>query len=147
MLLAAFERPPEARGDSLNPAIVIAAEPADAYPGLKHAEDYYGPLKEVAAAQGFKVANEPYDFAIGAKHLVRVDFAKPDNPKSSSAKADSTRSDPAKSDEKSSARQSTLIVLDRGYILLFTFIAANEEDVDRLIETVSFASTAAKSKQ
>ena len=146
VLLAAFERPPEARGDSLNPAIVIAAEPADAYPGLKHAEDYYGPLKEVATAKGFAVTNQPYDFAIGEKHLVRVDFAKPDNPKSSSAKADSTRSDPAKSDEKISARQSTLIILDRGYIVLFTFISETEEEVDRLIETLSFVSSATKSK-
>ena len=151
VLLAAFEQPPEAPGNSLNPAIVIAAEPADAYPGLKHAEDYYGPLKEVATAKGFAATNEPYDFTIGEKHLVRVDFAKSDNPKSSSAKAGSTKSDPAKSDpaksgEKISARQSTLIILDRGYIVLFTFISETEEEVDRLIETLSFVSSATKSK-
>ena len=147
VLLAAFERPPEARGDSLNPAIVIAAESAGAYPGLKHAEDYYGPLKEVATAKGFTVTNELYDFVIGTKHLVRVDFAKPDNPEPSSTKADSTKSDPTNAAGKIAARQSTLIILDHGYIVLFTFIAASEDGVDRLIKTVSFASTAAKSKQ
>src|SRR5208282_1312966 len=38
VLLAAFERPPEATGDTINSAVVIASESAASYPGLKRAE-------------------------------------------------------------------------------------------------------------
>ena len=46
VLLAIFERPPQAAGDTINSAAVIAAESAANYPGLKKAEDYLGPLTE-----------------------------------------------------------------------------------------------------
>src|SRR5208282_3891273 len=40
VLLAVFERPPEATGDTINSAVVIASESAASHPGLKKAEDY-----------------------------------------------------------------------------------------------------------
>jgi hypothetical protein len=51
LLLAVFERPPEATGDTINSAVVIASESAASYPGLKQAEDYVGPLTELATAK------------------------------------------------------------------------------------------------
>src|SRR6201997_2347913 len=50
VLLAAFSRPPEARGEDINSSILIAAESVSAYPGLKEAAQYFGPLTEVAKA-------------------------------------------------------------------------------------------------
>src|SRR6201993_1649405 len=46
VLLAAFSRPPEARGEDINSSILIAAEPVSAYPGLTDAAQYFGPLTE-----------------------------------------------------------------------------------------------------
>jgi hypothetical protein len=60
VLLAAFSRPPEARGEDVNGSIVIVAESAAAYPGLKDAAQYFGPVTEVALAQGFDVDDDPY---------------------------------------------------------------------------------------
>src|SRR5882757_10186102 len=37
VLLAVFERPPEAAGDTINSAVVIATEKATAYPAVKKA--------------------------------------------------------------------------------------------------------------
>src|SRR5438045_8149370 len=74
--LAAFSRPPEARGEDVNSSILIAAESVEAYPGLKDAAQYFGPLTEVAKAQGFSVDEELYEYAVGAKKLVRGDFHK-----------------------------------------------------------------------
>ena len=59
VLLAVFERPPEATGDTVNSAVVIASESAASYPGLKKAEDYLGPLTELATAKGFKPEGDP----------------------------------------------------------------------------------------
>ncbi len=67
VLLAAFSRPPAARGGDVNSSILIAAESTAEYPGLKEAAQYFGPVTEIAKAQGFAVAEEPYEFAIGAK--------------------------------------------------------------------------------
>jgi hypothetical protein len=59
VLLAVFERPPEATADSINSAVVIAAETASSYPGLKSAVDYFGPLTELTTSKGFRVVNQP----------------------------------------------------------------------------------------
>src|SRR5206468_828285 len=45
-LLAIFERPPEAQDSEVNPAVMIAVETRSAYPLLKTAADYFGPLAE-----------------------------------------------------------------------------------------------------
>jgi hypothetical protein len=122
VLLAAFSRPPAARGQEVNSSILIAAESAAEYPGLKEAAQYFGPVTEIAKAQGFAVAEEPYEFAIGAKTLVRGDFQK---------------------DVGSRVmRQSTLVMLARGYAVSFTFIGGTEDEVEELIAGLSFAAAA-----
>jgi len=119
VLLAAFSRPPEAHGEEVNASIVIAAEPVATYPGLKEAAQYFGPLTEVAKAQGFTVDEEPYEIAIGTKVLVRGDFHRDVG----------TRV----------MRQSTLVMLARGYAVSFTVIAGTEDDVEELIDGLDFA--------
>lgn len=118
VLLAAFSRPPDARGEDINSSILIAAESVDAYPGLKDAAQYFGPLTEVAKAQGFTVDEEPYEYAVGAKKLVRGDFHKDVG----------TRV----------MRQSTLAFLSHGYAVSITIIGGTEDEVEELIDGVSF---------
>ena len=118
VLLAAFSRPPEARGEDVNSSLVIAAEPVTAYPGLKEAPQYLGPLTEVAKAQGFTVDDEPYEMQIGTKVVVRGDFHK---------------------DVGSRVmRQSTLAFLAQGYAVSITVIAGTQDDVEELVDGVSF---------
>lgn len=118
VLLAAFSRPPEARGEEVNGSIVLAAESAAAYPGLKEAAQYFGPVTEVAKAQGFEVVEEPYEFVVGTKTVVRGDFKK---------------------DVRTRVmRQSTLVVLARGYAVSFTFIGGSEDELEELVQGLSF---------
>jgi hypothetical protein len=119
VLLAVFERPPEATGKTINSAVVIALEKVSSFSGLKTAVDYFGPLTELATAKGFKVVNEPYDFSVGAKPLLRGDFAK----------------------ERGSLtmRQTSLVMLEKGYAVSFTLIGGSEDETDELIGNLSFA--------
>lgn len=120
MLLAAFSRPPEARGEDVNASVVIAAESVQAYPGLKEAAQYFGPLTEVATAQGFSADEDPYEFEVGTKKLVRGDFHK---------------------DVGSRVmRQSTLVWLAHGYAVSITVIGGTEDEVEGLIDGVNFVS-------
>jgi len=119
VLLAAFSRPPEARGEDINSSILIAAESVSAYPGLTDAAQYFGPLAEVVKAQGLEVDEEPYEFALGTKKVVRGDFHK---------------------DVGSRVmRQSTLAFLSHGYAVSITVIGGTEDDVEGLVGGVSFA--------
>jgi hypothetical protein len=129
VLLAVFSRPPDAKAEDVNASILIAAESAALYPGLKDAAQYFGPVTEVAKAQGFEVVNEPYEFTVGAnanaagtKTLVRTDFQKNVG----------TRV----------MRQSTLVMLARGYAVSFTFIGGTEEEVEELVAGLSFVTPA-----
>jgi hypothetical protein len=126
VLLAAFSRPPEARGEDVNASIVIAAESAAAYPGMKDAAQYFGPVTEVAKAQGFDVDEEPYEFAVGTKAVVRGDFEKDVG----------TRV----------MLQSTLVVLARGYAVSFTFIGGTEDEVEELVQGLSFVAAGKAAK-
>jgi len=117
VLLAAFSRPPEARGEDVNSSILIAAESAEAYPGLKEAAQYFGPVTEVAQGQGFEVINEPYEFAAGTKTVVRGDFQRDVG----------TRM----------MWQSTLVILEHGYVVSLTFLGGNEDEVDELVQGLS----------
>ena len=119
LLLAVFERPPDAIGETVNSAVVIASESAAAYPGLKKAEDYLGPLDELTTSKGFKADGDPSVVEIDARQLVRVDFNKPLT-------------------GKLTMRQSTLILLAKGHIISFTFIGGSEDEVDNLIEGLHF---------
>jgi hypothetical protein len=121
VLLAAFSRPPEARAEDVNSSILIVAESAAAYPGLKDAAQYFGPVTEVAKARGFEVVEQPYEFVMGTKTVVRGDFKKDVG----------TRV----------MRQSTLVVLARGYAVSFTFIGGSEDEVEELMRGLSFGPT------
>ena len=118
VLLAAFSRPPEARGEDVNSSILIAAESVGAYPGLKDAAQYFGPLTEVAKAQGFAVDEEPYEYSVGAKKMVRGDFHKDVG----------TRV----------MRQSTLAFLSHGYAVSITIIGGSDDELEELIDGISF---------
>lgn len=122
VLLAAFSRPPEAKGEDVNSSILIAAESAAAYPGLKEAAQYFGPVTEIAEQQGFEVINEPYEFVIGTKTVVRSDLQK---------------------DVGSRVMlQSTLVLLARGYAVSITFIGGTEDEVEELVQGLSFGAGA-----
>ncbi len=121
VLLAAFSRPPLAKGEDVNSSILIAAETASSYPGLKEAAQYFGPLIEVAKAQGFTLDENPYDIAIGPKTLVRGDFHK---------------------DVGSRVmHQSTLVMLAHGYAISITVIGGTDDEVEDLVDGLSFIAT------
>ncbi len=118
LLLAVFEHPPEAAGDSVNSAVVVAAEPTSSYPGLQNAQQYFGPFTELTKSKGLKVVNEPYDYSVGTRELVRGDFSKPLG--------------------NLTMYQSTLVAIDKAYILSFTFIGGSDDEMDELVEGLSF---------
>ncbi len=125
-LLAVFERPPAAPGDTINSAVVIAAESLANYHGIKTAADYFGPITELAEQRGFEVVNEPYEFAIGGKQLVRGDFNKQRG--------------------KLTMWQSSLVMIDKGFIVSFTFVAGSEDELDELIERIHFSTAAPRQR-
>jgi len=118
VLLAVFERPPEAIGETVNSAVVIAAESVKSYPLLKTAVDYFAPLEEITKAKGFKVVNEPYEFSAGAKKMAREDFSKELG--------------------KLTMQQASLVMVQKGYVVSFTFIGGSEDEVAELIEGLNF---------
>ena len=117
-LLAIFERPPGAPGETINSAVVIAAESRANYQGIKTAADYFSPITELAEQGGFKVVNEPYEFALGTKQLVRGDFSKERG--------------------KLTMWQSSLVMIEKGYIVSFTFVGGSEDEIEDLAERLSF---------
>jgi hypothetical protein len=127
VLLAVFARPPQAAGDTINSAVVIAAEKAAAFPGLKKAEDYLGSLTDLTTAKGFKPDGEPSEIEIDSQRTVRADFSKPLN-------------------DKLTMHQSTLVLVSKGQIVSFTFVAESADAVDNLIEGLSFSSPKSKPK-
>ena len=118
VLLAAFSRPPEAKGEDVNSSILIAAENASAYPGLTEAAQYFGPLTEVAKAQGFTPDEDPYELAIGPRTLVRADFHKNVGSRV--------------------IHQSTLAMLTHGYAVSITLLAGTEDEVEELVDSLTF---------
>jgi hypothetical protein len=62
--------------------------------------------------------DQPYEFAVGSKTVVRGDFQKNVG----------TRV----------MRQSTLVILARGYAASFTFIGGTEDEVEELIQNLTF---------
>jgi hypothetical protein len=126
VLLAIFEHPPEATTNSINSSVVIASESVAAYPGLKDAEDYVGPLTEVVTAQGFKAVGDPYALEVDSRALVRVDFVKSLHVKTSG--------------EELTMRQTTLIWVTKKRVLSFTFIADSEDRLDEIMDGLHFPS-------
>jgi hypothetical protein len=125
-LLAVFERPPGAPGETINSAVVIAAEPLTNYHGIKTAADYFSAITELAEQRGFKVINEPHVFALGAKQLVRGDYSKERG--------------------KLTMWQSSLVMIEKGYIVSFTFIGGGEDEVNDLIRDLVFSAARSNSK-
>jgi hypothetical protein len=125
-LLAIFERPPGATGETINSAVVVAAESLKDYRGIKAAADYLGPVSELAEQRGFKVVNEPYEFTAGTRRLARADFSKDRG--------------------KLTMWQSTLVMIDKGEIVSFTFVGGSQDEIDQLIGQLSFMRTAADHK-
>ena len=117
-LLAVFQRPPEAQGSTINSAVIIAAEPASDYPKVKTAGDYFGPLAEIAEQRGLKMDGDPYAFTVGTKQLARGDFSA--------------------GGEKTAVHQTSLVAIEKGYILSFTFVSSNEDEIEDLISGLSF---------
>jgi hypothetical protein len=121
VLLAAFSRPPEAKAEDVNASILIAVESESSYPGLKEAAQYFGPLTEVAKAQGFTMEEDPYEIAIGTKTLVRGDFHK---------------------DVGSRVmHQSTMAMLAHGYAVSITVIGGTDDEIEDLIDGLSFTAS------
>jgi hypothetical protein len=118
VLLGVFERPPETTGNTVNSAVVIAAESVSSYPGLKTPADYFAPLDEVITAKGFKVVNEPYSFPVGTKQLARSDFRKDRG--------------------QLTLEQATLVMVEKGYVVSFTFIGSSQDEVQGLVEGLRF---------
>jgi hypothetical protein len=118
VLLGVFEHPPEATTSKLNSAVVIAAESASSYPGLKAAAQYFGPLSEVATEKGLTAVNEPYEFPVDARPIVRRDFAGQVH--------------------GLAVQQSTLVLLEKNYLVSFTFIANDNDEMIELIEKLAF---------
>ena len=125
-LLAVFERPPAAPGETINSAVVIAAEPLANYHGIKTAADYFSPITELAEQRGFKVVNEPHVFALGAKQLVRGDYSKERG--------------------KLTMSQSSLVMIEKGNIVSFTFIGGSEDEVNDLIGGLVFGGAKSNSQ-
>jgi hypothetical protein len=98
--------------------VVIAAESLADYHGIKQAADYFGPITELAQQRGFEVVNEPYNFNVGTKQLVRGDFSKERG--------------------KLTMVQTSLVMIEKGYIVSFTFVGESEDEVDELVEQLSF---------
>jgi hypothetical protein len=121
-LLAVFERPPGAPGETIDSAVVIAAEPLANYYGIKTAADYLNPISELAESRGFKIVNQPYAFSVGTKQLARADFSKERG--------------------KLMMWQSSLVTIEKGYIVSFTFIGGSEDEVDDLIGNLAFRTRA-----
>ena len=120
VLLAVFEHPPEVVGDTINSALIIAAEPLSSYPGIKAAADYFGPITDLAEQRGFTVATEPYAVRVGSQRLIRGDFSR--------------------SQGKLTMWQSSLVMVEKRFIVSFTFVGGSDEEIDGLIEQLNFSS-------
>jgi hypothetical protein len=117
-LLRVFERPPDARGKTINSAVVIAEESLRSYPGVKTAADYFGPISDIAEKHGFTMLDQPYSFVVNQRHLVRGDFSR----------------------EQGSLKmfESSLVLVAKGAIVSFTFIAGSEQEIEDLMAGLSF---------
>jgi hypothetical protein len=118
LLLAIFERPPEATGETINAAVVIAVEPLPA--GIKTALEYFDSLSAPTTAKGFQAEGPLHELSIGTTRLVRGDFSKPRG--------------------TLTMHQASLVTLEKGFAISFTFIGGNEDEVNERIESLNFVS-------
>lgn len=118
LLLSVLKHSPGTPDSSVNSAIVITAEDQTLYPDMVEAADYFVPLTEFTKSKGFEVTRKPYLVKIGAMDLDRADFRKDLG--------------------HLSMYQSTLVTIERGYVLSFTLIGSSEEEITGLIGGLSF---------
>lgn len=76
---------------------------------------------ELTTSKGFKVVNEPYEVSVGSRKFVRGDFSKQLG--------------------TLTMQQSSLVVVEKGYVLSFTFISGTDDEADELIENLSFGAS------
>ena len=117
VLMAIFERPPQASGDTINSAVVIAAEPLPA--GVKTAAESFASLSALTTAKGFETKEEPGEVSIGTTKLVRGDFSKPRG--------------------TLTMYQTSLVTLEKGDAISFTFVGGSADEISELVEKLSFA--------
>lgn len=125
-LLAVFQRPPGAPGETINSAVVIAAESLSNYHGIKTAADYLGPISELAEQRGFEAAGDPAEVTLDGRQLVRADFSKQRG--------------------KLTMWQASLVMIDKGFIVSFTVIGGGQDEVDDLIDNLKFTPIAKRSR-
>jgi hypothetical protein len=83
-----------------------------------------GPLTELTSSKGFQATQQAYEFPVGTTHLVRSDFSKEVG--------------------RLAMHQSSLVFLHKGFLVSFTFIGGSEDEVEELIEKLSFGGARAK---
>ena len=120
LLLSALQHSPGLPDTSVNSAIIITAEDQTLYPDMVEAADYFGPMTEFIKSKGFQVVREPYQVRVGGEDLDRADFRK--------------------DLDQIAIYQSTLVTIERDYILSFTFIAGSQQQVDDLLGGLAFRS-------
>ena len=113
-------------------AVFRSFESAASYPGVKRAEDYLGPLTELATSKGFKAVGDPYALEVESRPLLRADFVKALGGKDGSKD---------KLEDQLTMRQCTLVLFTKGQIVSFTFIAGGEEELDDLMDSLHFGAT------
>jgi hypothetical protein len=122
VLLAVFERPPEAIGDTINSAVTIASENISAYPGLKTAADYFGPVTELTKGLDLEAVNPPYEVTVGGRRLVRADFKKEIG--------------------ALTMYWTSLAMIVKDQVVSFTLVGSNEDEIEDLAGRISFAPAA-----
>ncbi len=85
------------------------------------------PLTELTTSKGFKADGDPSEIEIDLRRLVRVDFSKVLN-------------------DKLIMHQSTLVLLTKGQIVSFTFLADSADGVNDLIDGLGFSVQKSKAK-
>jgi hypothetical protein len=118
LLLSVLKHSPGSPDSSVNSAIVITAEDQTLYPDMVEAADYFVPLTDFTKSKGFEVIQKPYPVKIGDEDLDRADFRKDLG--------------------HLSMYQSTLVTIERDYVLSFTFIGGSEEEITGLAGGLSF---------
>ena len=83
-------------------------------------------MTELAEQRGFKVENDPYEFTTGARRMVRADYSKQRG--------------------KLEMWQSTLVIIEKGEIVSFTFVGGSQDELDELIGNLKFAAGATPKK-
>jgi len=124
LLLAVFERPPDATGDTINSAVVIASESAASISRPQDSRGLPGPAHGACNRKRLQGVGEPYSLEVESRQLLRADFVK-------------VRSD------KLAMRQCTLVLLAKGQIVSFTFIAGSDEELDDLMDGLHFVAAKA----